>query len=68
MNANIPQAIACETILKNIDEARKALRDAANPQRAQSTSSYPASASQSPGSAACGYSRPARQSTSASQG
>ena len=31
MNANIPQAIACETILKNINEARKALRDAANP-------------------------------------
>ena len=31
MNADIPQAIACEKILKNIDEARKALRDAANP-------------------------------------
>lgn len=31
MNADIPQAIACETILKNINEARKALRDAANP-------------------------------------
>jgi hypothetical protein len=31
VNKDIPQAIACEKILKNIDEARKALRDAANP-------------------------------------
>ena len=31
MNRDIPQAIACEKILKNIDKARKALRDAANP-------------------------------------
>lgn len=31
LNADIPQAIACETILQNISGARKALRDAANP-------------------------------------
>ena len=31
MNQDIPQAVACEKILKNINEARKALRDAANP-------------------------------------
>lgn len=31
MNQDIPQAIACEKVLNNIDAARKALRDAANP-------------------------------------
>lgn len=31
MNKDIPQAIACEKVLNNIDAARKALRDAANP-------------------------------------
>lgn len=31
MNKDIPQAIACEKVLTNIDAARKALRDAANP-------------------------------------
>ena len=31
MNRDIPQAIACGKILKGIEDARKALRDAANP-------------------------------------
>lgn len=31
MNADIPQAVACETILQSISGARKALHDAANP-------------------------------------
>lgn len=31
MNKDIPQAIACGKILKGINDARKALRDAANP-------------------------------------
>lgn len=31
MNKDIPQAIACETILQSISGARKALHDAANP-------------------------------------
>lgn len=31
MNKDIPQAIACGKILKGIEDARKALRDAANP-------------------------------------
>ena len=31
MNKDIPQAIACEKILTRISEAKKALRDAANP-------------------------------------
>lgn len=31
MNADIPQAIACEQTLKSISEARKALHGAANP-------------------------------------